>query len=223
MTKRKIGLIFLVLLTAAAIGGLVVVADNNGDHGSAGPASETAVATFAGGCFWCMEPPYDKLEGVISTTSGYAGGHTANPTYLAVSGGRTGHTEAVQIVFDPTVVSYDALLEVFWRNIDPTTPNRQFCDRGSQYRSAIFYHDAQQQAAITRSLESVYQNKPFEDEIVTEVVPITEFYVAEDYHQDYYVKNPVRYKLYRYNCGRERRLKELWGDNAKVVSGPEPS
>ena len=223
MTKRKIGSIFLALVTVAAIGGFVVIAADNGGRGNVGQAPETSVATFAGGCFWCMEPPYDKLEGVISTTSGYAGGHTANPTYGAVSGGRTGHTEAVQIVFDAAVVSFDALLEVFWRNIDPTTPDRQFCDHGSQYRSAIFYHDAKQQAAITRSRERVSQSKPFEDEIVTEVLPITEFYAAEDYHQDYYLKNPVRYKLYRYNCGRDRRLKELWGDSAKVISVAWPS
>jgi peptide-methionine (S)-S-oxide reductase len=183
---------------------------------SAGVASaeppSTAVATFAGGCFWCMEPPFDALDGVISTTSGYTGGHTVNPTYEEVSAGGTGHAEAVQVEYDPKKISYDELLEVFWHNIDPTAVNRQFCDRGSQYRSAIFVHDEQQRQAAERSKADLEQTKPFAGEIVTEIVPAGPFYAAEDYHQDYYEKNPLRYKYYRFRCGRDARLEELWGD-----------
>ena len=174
---------------------------------------QLAKATFAGGCFWCMEPPYDKLDGVISTTSGYAGGQKANPTYEEVSAGITGHTEAVEIVYDPSKITYEELLAVFWRNIDPTTPDRQFCDRGSQYRSAIFYHDDAQKQAIEASLAKLEQSKPFSEPIVTEVEPADTFWPAEDYHQDYYTKNPLRYKLYRFGCGRDQRLNQLWGSS----------
>jgi peptide-methionine (S)-S-oxide reductase len=170
-----------------------------------------AVATFAGGCFWCMEPPYDELEGILSTTSGYVGGHQENPTYKQVSAGTTGHTEAVQILYDPKKISYEKLLEVFWRNVDPTTPDRQFCDRGSQYRTGIFYHDEQQQRAAEASKSALAQSKPFDAPIVTEISAAGTFYPAEDYHQDYYQKNPLRYKFYRFNCGRDQRLDELWG------------
>lgn len=168
-------------------------------------------ATFAGGCFWCMEPPYDKLDGVISTTSGYTGGHKKNPTYREVSAGVTGHTEAILIVYDPGKISYDKLLEVFWRNIDPTVQNRQFCDVGTQYRTAIFYHDEAQKEHAEKSKKEVKESGRFAGPVFTEITPASEFYVAEDYHQDYYKKNPLRYKFYRYNCGRDRRLKELWG------------
>ena len=171
----------------------------------------TAVATFAGGCFWCMEPPYDKLNGVISTTSGYMGGTVKNPTYEAVSSGRTGHAEVVQVVYDPSKVSYDKLLEVFWHNVDPTVKDRQFCDVGSQYRTAIFVHSDEQRALSEKSKALLAMTKPFKDAIVTPVVPATEFYPAEDYHQDYYTKNPVRYSYYRTGCGRDARLKDLWG------------
>jgi peptide-methionine (S)-S-oxide reductase len=169
----------------------------------------TAKATFAGGCFWCMEPPYDKLDGVISTISGYAGGKTKNPTYEEVSRGTTGHTEVVQVTYDPKKITYEKLLDVFWRNIDPLTPNRQFCDTGSQYRSAIFYHDENQKRLAEESKKAL--GKRFKEPIVTEIVAYTEFYPAEDYHQDYYTKNPLRYKYYRYNCGRDQRLEALWG------------
>ncbi|MGE3540075.1 MAG: peptide-methionine (S)-S-oxide reductase MsrA [Candidatus Tectimicrobiota bacterium] len=177
------------------------------------PASETpsAVATFAGGCFWCMEPPYDKLPGVISTTSGYIGGHKTQPTYQEVSAGGTGHTEAVQIIYDPQKVTYEKLLEVFWYNIDPTQKDGQFCDHGSQYRTAIFYHNATQKQQATASKEQLEKTKPFKGEIVTEVVEAGQFYPAEDYHQDYYMKNPIRYKFYRASCGRDKRLHTLWG------------
>ncbi len=171
-----------------------------------------AKATFAGGCFWCMEPPFDKLAGVISTTSGYTGGHKQDPTYKEVSAGSTGHAEAVEIVYDPAPISYAKLLEVFWHNIDPTTPNAQFCDKGTQYRSAIFYHDETQKRLAEESKQALEASKRFTVPIVTEIVPATVFYPAEEYHQDYYQKNPLRYKFYRYNCGRDQRLRELWGD-----------
>ncbi|MBI3343856.1 MAG: peptide-methionine (S)-S-oxide reductase MsrA [Gammaproteobacteria bacterium] len=169
-------------------------------------------ATFAGGCFWCMEPPFDKLDGVISTTSGYTGGHQKNPTYQEVSAGGTGHTESVQVVYDPKRVSYEELLKVFWRNIDPTVRDAQFCDHGQQYRTAIFYHDDKQRELAERSKEALDKTKPFKEPIVTEITPANIFYPAEDYHQDFYKKNPVRYKFYRYNCGRDQRLEQLWGD-----------
>ena len=173
-----------------------------------------AKATFAGGCFWCMEPPYDKLPGVASTTSGYMGGKTRNPTYEEVSSGGTGHAEVVQVIYDPKKVSYDKLLEVYWRNVDPTQRDGQFCDHGSQYRTAIFFHDDEQKRAAETSKAVLLKKKPFPGGIVTEITSATEFYPAEDYHQDYYRKNPVRYKFYRSGCGRDARLKELWGKPA---------
>lgn len=172
-----------------------------------------ARATFAGGCFWCMEPPYDKIDGVQATIAGYIGGTVDSPTYEQVSAGTTGHAEAVQIVYDPAKVSYDELLRIFWRNIDPTTPDRQFCDRGSQYRPAIFFHDEAQHKAALASLETVEKTKPFKQPIRTEIVAAGTFYAAEDYHQDYYLKNPLRYKYYRFNCGRDQRLEQLWGSS----------
>jgi peptide-methionine (S)-S-oxide reductase len=175
--------------------------------------TETSKATFAGGCFWCMEPPFDKLDGVISTISGYAGGKKKNPTYEEVSAGNTGHVEVVQITYDPKKITYEKLLEVFWRNVDPLTPNRQFCDVGSQYRTAIFYHDETQKRLAEESKKAL--SKRFKEPIVTEIVAASEFYPAEDYHQDYYTKNPLRYKYYRYNCGRDQRLEALWGPAAK--------
>jgi peptide-methionine (S)-S-oxide reductase len=171
-------------------------------------------ATFAGGCFWCMEHPFDQLPGVVSVTAGYTGGQKKNPTYKEVSAGGTGHAESVQIVYDPKQVSYEKLLDVFWHNIDPTTIDRQFCDSGHQYRSAIFYHDEEQKRLAVQSKELLEKNKPFKAPIVTEIVPATEFYPAEDYHQHYYQKNPIRYKFYRTTCGRDQRLKELWGSAA---------
>ena len=173
--------------------------------------STTEKATFAGGCFWCMEPPFDKLNGVISTTSGYTGGHVENPSYKQVSAGSTGHTEVVQIVYDPDKIGYEALLEVFWKNIDPTTRDRQFCDKGSQYRTGIFYHDESQRELAEQSKAKLEQSKPFDAPIVTEITAASQFYPAEDYHQDYYQKNPLRYKYYRYACGRDDRLEQLWG------------
>ena len=174
-------------------------------------AQGNAKATFAGGCFWCMEPPYDKLPGVLSTTSGYMGGKKRSPTYEEVSTGTTGHTEVVQVVYDPAKVSYEKLLEVFWRNIDPTVRDQQFCDVGSQYRTAIFYHDEEQKRLAEDSKAALEKSKPFKAPIVTPVQAAGEFWAAEDYHQDYYKKNPVRYKYYRTGCGRDDRLKQLWG------------
>ncbi len=171
----------------------------------------TAKATFAGGCFWCMEPPFDKLDGVISTTSGYTDGRTANPTYKEVSAGATGHAEAMQVVYDPKKISYEKLLDVFWRNIDPTDASGQFCDRGNQYRTGIFYHDETQKRLAEQSKMTVERTKPFKEPIVTPIVAASRFYPAEDYHQDYYLRNPVRYKYYRFSCGRDQRLEALWG------------
>ncbi len=178
------------------------------------PDTPLARATFAGGCFWCMEPPYDKLEGVISTTSGYTGGHDPRPDYRSVSSGGTGHAEAVEVVYDPAKVSYETLLEVFWRNIDPLAKDHQFCDWGDQYRSAIFYHDEAQREAAERTKAALEASGRFERPIATQIVPAAEFHVAESYHQDYYQKNPLRYQFYRYGCGRDERLKEVWGEKA---------
>jgi peptide-methionine (S)-S-oxide reductase len=174
-----------------------------------GAQEELALATFAGGCFWCMEPPFDELPGVVSTTSGYIGGRTQNPTYEEVSSGGTGHAEAVQVRYDPRKVTYTKLLEVFWRNVDPLTANRQFCDAGSQYRSAIFFHDEEQRRLAETSKNAL--DKRFAEPVVTEIVKAGAFFPAEEYHQDYYKKNAVRYKVYRWNCGRDRRLAEVWG------------
>jgi peptide-methionine (S)-S-oxide reductase len=177
-------------------------------------AATTEKATFAGGCFWCMEAPFDKLPGVISVTPGYSGGDQKNPTYEQVSAGGTGHAEAVQIVFDPAKTSYAKLLYIFWHNIDPTAKDRQFCDVGSQYRSAIFYQNEEQKRTALQSKTALEKNKLFKGAVVTEIMPAGEFYPAEQYHQHYYKKNPLRYNYYRSSCGRDRRLKELWGDSA---------
>lgn len=176
-------------------------------------SGETAVATFAGGCFWCMEPPYDALDGVLSTTSGYAGGPEEDPSYEQVARGLTGHAEVVQVVYDPARVSFEKLLHVFWRNIDPLAVDRQFCDAGRQYRSAIFYHDDAQRAAAERSLAEIRAR--FDAPVATVIEPLADsFYPAEAYHQDYYQKNPLRYRFYRFNCGRDQRLEALWGEEA---------
>jgi len=169
----------------------------------------TATATFAGGCFWCMVPPFEKLPGVVSVTSGYTGGHTVDPTYEEVSAGGTGHVEAVQIVYDPAKIGYQKLLYVFWRNVDPLDAGGQFCDRGSSYRSEIFYHSEEQKRLAEQSKAAI--EKQLRRPVVTEIRPAGPFYAAEAYHQDYYKKNPVRYEFYRYTCGRDHRLEQLWG------------
>ena len=171
-------------------------------------------ATFAGGCFWCMEHPFDEVPGVMSVTSGYTGGQKKDPTYEEVSSGGTGHAESVQVVYDPSRVTYEKLLSVFWHNIDPTVRDRQFCDTGHQYRSAIFYHSEEQHRLALQSKTALEKNKPFKGPVVTEITQATEFYSAEDYHQHYYKKNPIRYKFYRSRCGRDQRLRELWGSEA---------
>ena len=205
---RSIGLSLLLSLGALA-----------GAMGQGTEPQRSAIATFAGGCFWCVESDFDKVDGVISTTSGYTGGHTANPSYEQVSHGGTGHAEAVEIAYDPAKVSYKKLLDVFWHNIDPITANRQFCDTGTQYRSAIFYHDDNQRRLAERSKAALEREKRFAKPIVTKIVPASTFYPAEEYHQHYYAKNPLRYKYYRYGCGRDQRLRELWGP-AATASAP---
>jgi peptide-methionine (S)-S-oxide reductase len=192
------------------IGGILLVTMTT--QVNAATDTKTETATFAGGCFWCMQHPFDELPGVISTTSGYTGGKEDKPTYAQVSAGSTGHTEAVQVLFDPNVINYKELLDVYWRNTDPTTPNRQFCDVGNQYRPGIFYHDEMQKKLAEASKIELEQSKSFPENIVTEITPASAFWVAEDYHQNYYIKNPIRYKYYRFGCGRDHRLKQLWGD-----------
>ena len=174
-------------------------------------AQVTEKATFAAGCFWCSEEAFEKVPGVIRATSGYIGGSKQKPTYQEVSAGGTGHTEAVEVEFDPAQVSYEALLRTFWINHDPTVKDRQFCDAGSQYRPSIFYHSAEQKRLAEASRTYWEKNKPFEEPIVTPIVAATQFWPAEEYHQDYYKKNPVRYKLYTSGCGRYARLDQLWG------------
>jgi peptide-methionine (S)-S-oxide reductase len=196
----------LLVIAAAAIGG----AQGQSNNAQSNAPPQRAVATFAGGCFWCVEADFDKVAGVISTTSGYTGGTVANPTYHQVSAGSTGHTEAVEIAYDPSKVSYGKLLDVFWRNHDPLAKDRQFCDSGNQYRAGIFYHNEEQRRLAEETKKAV-QAKFGPRVVHTEIVKAAPFYAAEDYHQDYYEKNPVRYKLYRFNCGRDQRLEELWG------------
>ncbi len=171
-----------------------------------------AYAVFAGGCFWCMEPPYDKLDGVIETISGYAGGHTEDPSYEDVVAGGTGHAEVVKVVYDPGRISYAELLDVYWKNIDPTSKDRQFCDVGDQYRTAIFYADDEQRQQAEASLAKISATADLPGPVMTRIEPLNAFYPAEHYHQDYYRKNPLRYKLYRSGCGRDARLRQLWGE-----------
>jgi peptide-methionine (S)-S-oxide reductase len=194
-----------------------------GAHGLVQPAraasdaavpAVTAKATFAGGCFWCVESDFDKVPGVISTTSGYTGGTVANPSYEQVSGKHTGHAESVEVLYDPRKVSYEQLLDYYWHHIDPTTKDRQFCDVGSPYRTVIFTHDEAQMRAALASKAALEKSKPFKEPIVTEIVAAGPFYPAEAYHQDYYLKNPLRYNYYRTSCGRDARLHELWGSQA---------
>ena len=177
------------------------------------PQGEPAVAVFAGGCFWCMEPPFDKLDGVLSTVSGYVGGSAENADYQSVSSGRTGHYEAVRVEYDPAKVQYTALLDVFWRNVDPFDSSGQFCDKGPHYRTAIFAMNEEQRRLALDSKADVASAKSGHGEVQTEILPAATFYPAEAYHQDYYRKNPVRYKFYRWNCGRDQRLQQVWGDS----------
>jgi peptide-methionine (S)-S-oxide reductase len=177
---------------------------------SATPA-KTEKATFAGGCFWCTEADFDKVEGVISTTSGYIGGKTENPTYQQVSAGRTGHTEAVEIVYDPSKVTFEKLLDVYWRSIDPFVKDRQFCDSGDMYRTAIFFHSPDQRQLAEKTKKAIESSGKFNLPVQTEIVAASKFYRAEDYHQDFHTKNPSKYSFYRWNCGRDQRLEQIWG------------
>jgi peptide-methionine (S)-S-oxide reductase len=205
MTMKKA--LWCVLLSAGLLVASAACAAPVPEATASGKQYETA--TFAGGCFWCMQPPFDNVNGVISTTVGYTGGTKKGPTYKEVSAGGTGHAESIEVRYDPARVSYAKLLEVFWHNIDPLTANRQFCDSGHQYRTAIFYHDATQRRLAEESKAALEKSRGWK--IVTEIVPAGPFYPAEEYHQKYYKKNPVRYEFYRWNCGRDARLKELWG------------
>lgn len=210
MKRMLIGL--LAVSVSVAVYSAVQLIDLSDGGSTTPPAGDHETAIFAGGCFWCMEPPFDALDGVLSTTSGYTGGHAPNPTYEQVSAGWTGHAESLEVRFDPAKVSYEKLLDVFWHNIDPVAKNRQFCDSGTQYRSAVFYTNDDQRRAALASKEKLEQSGMFSMPIATEIVPASTFYPAEEYHQDYYLKNPIRYKFYRYGCGRDRRLEEIWGD-----------
>jgi methionine-S-sulfoxide reductase len=200
------------LLGVGLLGFLSIAYAQHEGHGSSSAGGKTETATFAGGCFWCMESPFDKLEGVMSTTVGYTGGTVKNPTYEQVCTGATGHAEALEIAYDPARISYEKLLEVFWKNIDPTQENGQFADRGSQYRTAIFYHGEEQKRLAEASREQLEKSGKFSAKIVTEIVPAQEFYPAEEYHQEYYKKNPGHYQLYRSGSGREKYLKKIWGE-----------
>ncbi len=190
---------------------MVIAGVKDWDYSTATAASIQAKAYFAGGCFWCMEEAFEKVEGVLMAVSGYMDGTVVNPTYEQVSAGGTGHAESVEVTYDPAKVSYEKLLDAFWRNVDPVTPNAQFCDHGNQYRAAIFPGTAEEQKLAEDSKKTIEQSKRFKESIVTQIVPASAFYPAEDYHQDFYKKNPVRYKFYKYNCGRAQRLDELWG------------
>jgi len=201
-------------LAAALVLAIAVSSAASAQGPAPAPKAGQAVATFAGGCFWCMEGPYDKLPGVLATTSGYMGGAKKYPTYEEVSSGMTGHAEVVQVLYDPSKVSYDKLLEVFWVNVDPTVTDRQFCDHGTQYRTAIFAHTPEQRKAAEASKAAVEKSRTFKEAVVTPVIDAGDFWPAEDYHQDYYKKNPARYTYYRTGCGRDARLKELWGAKA---------
>jgi len=197
------------VLSAALVAVLTPLATMSGAAGRERQATTLAKAVFAAGCFWCMESPFDELDGVVSTTSGYTAGRVANPTYEQVSGGGTGHTEALEVEYDPKRVSYDKLLEVFWRNVDAVDGGGQFCDRGSQYRPGIYYQSDEQKQQAERSKAQIAER--LRQPIAVEIEKGGAFYKAEEYHQDYYKKNPARYKFYKWNCGRAQRLEKLWG------------
>jgi len=196
------------LVTLALLAGVAAAAAQTPP---AAPEATTAVATFAGGCFWCVEEAFEKVPGVLSAVSGYTGGTVPNPTYEQVSKEATGHAEAVRVTYDPAKVSYEQLVDWFWRNIDPTQAGGQFCDHGSSYRSAIFFHDEAQRKVAEDTKRALAASGRIKQAIVTEIVAAGAFYEAEDYHQDYYKKNPNRYRFYKFNCGRVQRLEEIWG------------
>lgn len=206
MTRRNFGQTALAGIVVVIIGLSFSLIQPEGST-----ATAPAKAYFAGGCFWCMEEAFEKVEGVLMAVSGYMGGTLANPTYEQVSAGGTGHAESVEVTYDPAKVSYEKLLDTFWRNVDPLTPNAQFCDHGNQYRAAIFPSTPEEQKLAEASRKSLEESKKFHSPIVTQIVAATAFYQAEEYHQDFYKKNPVRYKFYKFNCGRTQRLEEVWG------------
>jgi peptide-methionine (S)-S-oxide reductase len=210
--KRGWYVFILCMIGVIVLSGNGLIHAGKGGNESVAEGGKFEKATFAGGCFWCMEPPFDKLKGVVSTTVGYAGGREVNPTYEEVASGETGHAEAIQVVYDPSIVSYEALLDVFWKNVDPTQVNGQFVDKGAQYRTAVFYHNEEQKRLALASKESLEKSGIYQDKIVTEIVPVTAFYKAEEYHQDYYKKNSLRYKWYRFGSGRDRFLEKVWGE-----------
>jgi len=207
---RLLGILVSLIIVATVA--VAVTMDKKGERKDM-EETMTAKAIFAGGCFWCMEPPFEKLDGVHAVVSGYIDGHKENPTYQEVSSGTTGHTEAVEITYDPNKISFAELLEVFWMNIDPTDAGGQFVDRGSQYRTGIYYLNAEQQQLAEASKERLGKSGRFDSPIVTEIVAATRFYPAEDYHQDYYKESPVRYKFYRYNSGRDQFINRVWGED----------
>ncbi len=217
MLKRSVAIVTLVCLYVLFYWALPVHAQESNQNLTQtlaqNPPSASAKATFAGGCFWCMEKPFDEVQGVLSTTSGYTGGQMPNPTYGQVSSGTTGHAESVQVEYDPTQVSYEKLLDVFWHNVDPVDIGGQFCDRGSQYRSSVFYQDEAQKDLAEQSKIEI--DKGLAQPVATEVVAASEFYPAEDYHQNYYQTHAAKYRFYRFACGRDRRLAEVWDDEAK--------
>jgi peptide-methionine (S)-S-oxide reductase len=206
MTKSHwtLALLFAVLAIAGTEGYRLPI-------GQAAESGSIAKAYFAGGCFWCMEEAFEKVDGVTAVLSGYMGGRVKNPSYEEVSAGQTGHAESVEVQYDPAKVSYTQLLEAFWKNIDPITPNAQFCDHGSQYRAVIFFQGEEQKRLAEESKRAIEELKRFTAPIVTELTMASEFYPAEEYHQNFYKKNPIRYKFYKYNCGRAQRLETLWG------------
>jgi peptide-methionine (S)-S-oxide reductase len=196
-------------LSAVMLSALIAAA--TGYAQTKNPDPGLAKATFSGGCFWCMQPAFDGLPGVLSTQAGYTGGHKQNPTYEEVSTGTTGHAESVQVTYDPKKITYRKLLDVFWHSIDPTVRDQQFCDTGNQYRTAIWYSTPEEKREADQSKAELEKNKPFKEPIVTEITALSTFYPAEDYHQQYCQTHKVAYGLYRYNCGRDQRLRELWG------------
>ena len=206
---------FVILMIFIALGQINVAFADSANKSADIQDKQLENATFAGGCFWCMQPPFDKLEGVISTTVGYTGGPEKNPTYKEVSYGRTGHTESIEVMYDPTQVSYEELLDVFWMNINPTDPDGQFVDRGKQYRTGIFYHDEEQKKLAEASKETLEKSGRYVKPIVTEIIPAPEFYKAEEYHQKYYKKNSIGYKTYRNGSGRDQYIERIWGEDSK--------
>jgi peptide methionine sulfoxide reductase msrA/msrB len=222
--RKSIGIILLGLaLAGCGTSDGAASVDDNESYRPRSEGAELETATFAGGCFWCVEAPFEKVDGVVSVVSGYTGGHKKDPTYHEVSGGGTGHAEAVQVHYDPARIGYEDLLEVFWRQIDPTDAGGQFVDRGDQYRSEIFYHDDGQKAAAEASRRRLAESGRYDEEIVTPVTPFTRFYPAEEYHQDYYKKNPGPYHRYRSGSGRDRYLDKVWGEERTYMKKTKPA